>query len=200
MTEQVAALAKKLDAQRNDADAYRNAWTGDTGPVYMSKESRKNLNPALARLGVNYPRMYVQALADRITIEGFRRRGTSGLDDGLWQLWRAANMRAGSEITHVDYLTYGEAYVTIWAHESDPTTPTVMHDNPRSCYVETDPATGAVTSALRVWRRGNERHALLMTPDRLTRYRAGAGPLTAPGTWTSNGEAIPNPWGSVPLV
>lgn len=199
--ETVARLAGRLDEQANAAEPYRRSFNGETGPVYMTKESRKNLDRRLAGLGVNYPRIYVQSLADRIVIEGFRRRGGHELDPAVWEQYRAAGLRAGSEITHIDYLTYGEAYVTVWGALDDPNRPTVSYDNPRTAIVETDPASGLVTRALRVWRHGDERYAVLLEPDTIRRFKGkAAAPTTAPATWVADGDPIENQWGEVPTV
>lgn len=199
-TETIAEMATKLDEQKQRAEPYRMAVTNGMGPVYMSKESRKHVDQKLTRLGVNYPRLYVKALADRLNIAAFRKQGSTELDADLWARFVAAGLRAGSEITHSDYLTYGESYVTLWAVAGAPDTPTVMYDNPLTAYVETDPATGAVTRALRRWQARGKHYAALLEPGGISRYEGREqAPVTAPATWNLV-EEIPNPWDEVPLV
>src|SRR5699024_5386903 len=165
-TETAAEMADSLNAQAQALRAYRAAYLGETGPVYMSRESRKALNTGLASLGVNYARMYVKALADRLTLAGFRRQGSTELDEDMWAAYRAAGLKSGAEITHTDYLTYGEAYLTVWAADGAPDRPVVMYDSPLTAYVDTDAATGTATRALRVWHHNGKRRALLVEPDR----------------------------------
>src|SRR5699024_10521438 len=46
----------------------RAAWTGPRPMAYLSPKSREALGDRLGRLGVNYPRLTVESLAERMTL------------------------------------------------------------------------------------------------------------------------------------
>lgn len=199
-TTKLAAMLGTLGEQRARLDIYREAWLGDRPTAYLSAKSRDSLDKRLNRLSVNFPRLVVQTLTDRLKISGIRRG--RDIDEDIWQAWRAARLIEGSALVHVDRALYGAAYVTLWAHASQPGRAVAMLDNPRTMYAETDPATGEVRRAVRYWRAAGAAHALLIEPDRQQRYRAQNtdGPADSAGTWAAVGEPVPNPWGTVPVV
>ena len=67
-----------LETRRGRLDPYRKAWTGEAPAAYLSTESRDALDKRLTRLGVNYPRLVVSSLVDRMRVSGFRREGSQG--------------------------------------------------------------------------------------------------------------------------
>ena len=198
--ERLAESLEVLEQRRGRLDPIRKAWAGESPAAFLSAESRDALDKRLRRLGVNFPRLAVRSLVDRLTVSGFRAEDDDDADDATWRLYERAGLVAGSELVHTDRALYGAAYVMVWGHARDPRRPVVVLDNPRTAHVETDPATGEVVRAVRRWTAGGKSHALMVEPDAFRRYSAHRdAPGNAPGSWTA-GEAWPNPWGSVPVV
>lgn len=189
-----------LETRRGRLDAYRKAWTGEAPAAYLSTESRDALDKRLTRLGVNYPRLVVSSLVDRMRVSGFRRDGSQDTDAETWTLYRRAGLVSGSELVHTDRALYGCAYVTVWGHARDPRRPVAMLDNPRTLHAETDPATGEVLRAVRAWRSGGRSHAVMLTPETMTRYRAESADISPALGWEQHGPTAENPWGEVPVV
>lgn len=187
----------QIETRRGRLDPYRKAWTGEAPAAYLSTKSRDALDSRLTRLGVNFPRLVVSSLVDRMRVAGMRRFGQTEADNDTWQLWQRAGLVAGSELVHTDRALYGCAYVTVWGHARDPRRPVAMLDSPRSAWAEVDPATGEVSRAVRRWTSGGRAHAIYLTPDKVTRWQA-----TSPEglAWERTGEAAENPWGEVPMV
>lgn len=198
--EALHAALTNLETRRGALDVFRKAWAGESPTAYLSPASRDALDKRLTRLAVNYPRLVVSSLVDRMRVSGFRREGSQEIDAETWRLYRRAGLVAGSELVHTDRALYGCAYVTIWGHRADPRRAVAMLDNPRTLYAETDPATGEVLRAVRAWRSGGSSYAVMITPDKMTRYRAMSPDLSAALGWEPDGEAVGNPWGEVPVV
>lgn len=199
-TETAKFLADKIVTSSTAAQQYKQSWEGTASGTRFSKRARESLGNRLSTLSVNYPRLWVRALTDRLTVRGFRTRGDDGTDDTLWQLWRTAGLIAKAPLVHTDRAVYGAAYVTIWAHARDPHRPVVMLDTPTTAAADIDPATGEVLSFLRTWKPSGSREtrSLLVTPETLTIYRSQSDVATA-GSFTLVSE-IPNPYGIAPVV
>src|SRR5699024_11538296 len=76
-----------LDGRLHDL---RAAWTGTRPMAYLSPKSREALGDRLGRLGVNYPRLTVESLAERMTLSGM----SAGSSSSLWLEFVNANGRS----------------------------------------------------------------------------------------------------------
>lgn len=98
---------------------------------------------------VNWPRVVVDATADRLDVKGFRVPGEDVGDDVLWRLWQANKMDDQDQMSKLDYLIFGRTYRCIGVDENDPSTPLITVESPRQIITDRDPRTGKVRSALR---------------------------------------------------
>lgn len=165
-----AELATALD-QWGQAEArvaeLRTTWTGSRPTAYLSPKSAEALGDRLGKLGVNFPRLAVEALAERLTLSGLETREQFD----VWGEFVAANGPELAELVHVDRLLYGSAYVTVWATEDG--IPTVTGDGPATMTHGQDPATGEVLWAARRYTLTEDDHRIVLyRPDTITTYRA----------------------------
>ena len=102
---------------------------------------------------VGYPRLYVDALAERLDVQGFRLGQIEG-DYTLWDWWQVNNLDLESTLGHTDALVDGRAYITIAAPSKDsggPMDVPVIRVEPASAlYAKIDPLSRQVTEAIRV--------------------------------------------------
>ncbi|HCS2945745.1 TPA: hypothetical protein OQU49_004350, partial [Shigella flexneri] len=77
--------------------------------------------PELAKFTVivNWPRVVVDAIADRLDVKGFRLAGTDVRDGDLERLWAANGMVDLDLMARLDYLVYGRTYKCIGANPDD---------------------------------------------------------------------------------
>ena len=189
--ELVAAL-DTFAAHDGRLQSLRAAWTGSRPMAFLSPDSRKALGDRLQRLGVNYPRLAVESLAERMTLAGLDVDDTS-----VWPAFVRANGPELAELVHADRLLYGSAYVTVWATEDG--IPTLTGDSPFTMTHGSDPATGETLWAARRYVVAPDDHRLtLYTPERITTYRARYSGATVYGyAFHSSTE---NVLGEVPVV
>lgn len=198
--EQIKKLHEKIDEARPklaDLDKY---WSGDQPAAFMSKKSREALGNQLQKMAVNFPRLAVTSLAERLELTGFRLDGAENVDAALWALWRRNRMRDASAQAHLDALVYGRSFVLVWADSAG--RPTVTVESPQQVAALHDPVTRRVTVALKRWTdEEGAAHAVLYGPEKIQRLSAGK--ITAgvfpPDGWTVT-ETIDNPLGVVPVV
>ena len=68
---------------------------------------------------INWCRTTVDALAERLDIEGFRS-GDRELDQQLWDWWKFNNMRARADQGHIESFAQGSAFVVVGKHPTKP--------------------------------------------------------------------------------
>jgi len=103
---------------------------------------------------VGYPRLYVDSLAERQEIEGFRLGGSTDADMELWDWWQANNLDIEATLGHSEALIYGRAYITVAAPNEDDvrvdqSVPIIRVEPPTALHAVIDPRTREVTKAIR---------------------------------------------------
>lgn len=146
---------------------------GITVPVQMQS--------LLAHVG--YPRLYVDSIAERQAVEGFRLGDSDEADQELWGWWQANNLDIEAPLGYTDAYVHGKSYITISQPDPkidigwDPTVPIIRVEPPTRMYAEIDPRIGKVAKAIRVAynSEGNEIQAatLYTMNDTFGWYRSG---------------------------
>lgn len=119
---------------------------GVTVPVQMQS--------LLAHVG--YPRLYVDSVAERQAVEGFRLGDADEADEELWNWWQANNLDIEAPLGYTDAYVHGRSYITISMPNPqldlgwDPATPIIKVEPPTRMYAEIDPRIGKVSKAIRV--------------------------------------------------
>jgi hypothetical protein len=107
---------------------------------------------------VGYPRLYVDSISERLSLEGFRLGNADAADDELWDWWQANDLDVLAPLGFSESLVHGRSYITIAAPDQDnskfvaPNVPIIHAESPTSLYASIDPRTRQVTQAIRgVW-------------------------------------------------
>lgn len=206
------AEQEQLDIPIDEAiEAFEGAQGdfGESGAYYNADERDLAVGlatpPALRDLQalVGLPRIYVNSIAERLIIEGFRVGDESETDEDLWGWFKANGLDNQSMVAIIDALVYGRAYITISAPgEADkenpmliPDIPIIKVESPMALYAEKDPRTGNVLWAVRVVKNedGDVIAATQYYPDRTILYEEQEGELIET-------ETVPHGLGVVPVV
>ena len=105
---------------------------------------------------VGYPRLYVDSIAERQAVEGFRLGGADAADEELWSWWQANNLDIEATLGYTDSFVHGRSYITISQPDPqidmdwDQTVPIIRVEPPTRMYAEIDPRIGKVAKAIRV--------------------------------------------------
>ena len=177
----------------------REHWEGRPPTAFLSTKAREQLDDRLPRLSVNFPRLLVSSYVDRMNLSGFRLSNGDPAPKA-WDRHRRCGLQGRADLVHTDRLMYGAAYVTVWP---EATGPAVVLDSPFTMTVDSDPLTGTVHRATRTWVHKRARHALVIEPDRITRWRADGTDADAGGQWEHVTGPELSPWGAdgiVPVV
>jgi hypothetical protein len=152
---------------------------------------------------VGWPRMYLDAIEERLDIEDFRLSGKAEADEELREWWQSNDMDEESGLCHLDAMIYGRSYVTVAAPDEeagdDPKIPLIRVESPLHFYAETDPRTRRITRALRLYEKHNhpeEAWATLYLPDQTISL---VRDLNTNGQWRPDG-IVQHDLGQVPVV
>ena len=195
-------LSDKLSASEPTLSRLDAYYDGTQPAAFLSVEAREALGDKLRVLAVNFPRLAVQAVAERLQVKGFQTGGEgSDPDAELWGIWRRNRMEDAAAQAHVDALVYGRLFVIVWAGKNGQ--PLITVESPKQVAVLRDPATREVTSAMKRWVSNGKGHAVLYEAHQITRYVSQANVVegSTPGsTGWELAETIANPLGVVPVV
>ena len=112
----------------------------------------ENMRKLLAHVG--YPRLYVDSIAERQELEGFRLGGADEADDELWDWWQANDLDVWAPLGHTDALIHGRSYITVARPDPanlsvDPSVPSIRCEPPTTIYAMIDPRTRRIIQAIR---------------------------------------------------
>ena len=150
MNNTIKALSDKLDMTVPRLVQLDRYWHGEQPAAYLTPDARDALGDRLKTLSVNFPRLAVTALAERLEVTGFRTDGPDAEPDAdLWRIWRRNGMEDAAAQAHIDALAYGRSFVIVWADRTG--APVLTVESPLQVAVLRDPATRQVTAALKRW-------------------------------------------------
>jgi hypothetical protein len=98
---------------------------------------------------VNWPRVTVDAIEERLDLEGFRLATADRADDEMERIWQANDLDEEAQLAHLDALVFGRSYATVGSNEADSQTPLIAVESPLEMLCERDPRTREVTAAAR---------------------------------------------------
>lgn len=118
---------------------------------------------------INWPRLVVDALAERILLQGFRMRGSELADDRLWSWWQRNNLDEEFPLGVLEMMVQGRGFVTVGYDEDRPDTPLITMESARNMVADIDQRTRKVKAVARLYDHdvaGEARAATLYLPGR----------------------------------
>jgi hypothetical protein len=130
-----------------------NYYEGQQPLSYMHPELLATMDDRVRQLVINWPRQVVDALEERIDLDGFRLGGQSAIDEDLDHIWQYNDLNAGYQQAHVTSMVGKRAYVIVGANPNpaDADFPIITVESPLEVHAELDPATRRVVAARKAW-------------------------------------------------
>lgn len=150
-TDWLARLIKQHDAELRDLQELDHYYEGTQPLSYLDPELLRELDSRIRQVVINWPRLVVDALEERLDVEGFRESGTAEASEDLWDIWQANDLDEESQLAHVDALVMRRSYVIVGANGDDPAHPLITTESPLQVYAERDPRTRSVVAACKRW-------------------------------------------------
>jgi len=179
--EWVDYLSRRHDAERPELEMLDRYYEGTQPLTYMHPEILREVADRIRPVVIAWPQLVVDAVEERLDVEGFRLPDEDSADLDLWRVWQANDLDETSQLGHIDALVMRRSYVCVGSNERDADTPLVTVESPLEVYADIDPRTRRVRAALRRVAeedsvvRISERYATLYLPDRTIWYRWGGG-------------------------
>lgn len=116
---------------------------------------------------VNWPRLVVSAIEERLDIEGIRIGDDPDPDEEMWSWWLHNDLAEQSTLLHTEAFVTGRAFITVGFDEDTPEIPRICAESARTMSADVDPRTGAVRAAARFY---SPDHEFGGQPSRATLY------------------------------
>ncbi|MFK4277960.1 phage portal protein [Enterococcus casseliflavus] len=156
------------DKVKGDLETLNSYYEGTQSLSYMAPELQNELEDSVRQVVINWPRLVVDAIEERLDVEGFRMPGQAEADAELWRIWQANDLDEQSQMGHLDALLMKRAYVVVGTNDADDKTPLVTVESALDMYAEHDPRTRRVAAAVKRWEEdgdsGKIQHATLYLP------------------------------------
>lgn len=210
----IARLYKALQARRAEVDFYDAYYRGDHPLPWLVPQARDEFRRILKMTRSNYMGLVVDAMVERISVEGFRvDPNEEAADADTWRIWQANNLDSDSDQGFLEAGIGGRSYMQVAPNPKDSQSPHVWVEHASQSIVEYEPGTNRRirAAALKVWDDDwtGEIHATLQLPGWIFKHRARkpAGGSTSMPTWFErevrgeqpNGQRR-NPLGVVSMV
>lgn len=145
-------LLEAFESSQTDYADNTAYYESERRPNAIGLATPPEMRDLLAQVG--YPRLYVNALSERLDLEGFRFAGKEEADEELWSWWQTNDLDVESVLGHTEAFVHGRAYITVSAPDEndpgvDPSIPIIRVESPLSLYAEIDKRTRKVKRAIR---------------------------------------------------
>ncbi|WP_326565087.1 phage portal protein [Amycolatopsis rhabdoformis] len=164
-------LSVRHDAEIPVLEDLNRYYEGTQPLSYMHPEIFAEVGDRIKPVIIAWPQLVVDAIEERLDVEGFRQPDEDGDDTDLWRVWQANDMDEQSQLAHVDSLVMRRSYVSVGTNEEDRDTPLLAAESPLEMYAYIDPRTRKILAALRrvvvddSFARETERSATLYLPN-----------------------------------
>ncbi|MET0448284.1 MAG: phage portal protein, partial [Aeromicrobium sp.] len=179
---QLNQLQLRHDAELAELRELNDEYELQARQLYMHPEIQREIGDRLKQVVIAWPMLVVDALDERLDVEGFRLPDSDAGDEDLWRVWQENDCDEGSQLGHIDALVMKRSYIAVGSNEDDEATPLVTFESPLELFADIDPRNRSVRSALRRWSqydnslaRTSERYATLYLPNRTVYYGASSG-------------------------
>jgi hypothetical protein len=199
--EMVKVLEQELASRQVLLQRLQDYHDGKHRLAFTSQKFRDAFGGMFASFADNWCQLVVDAVEERLNVEGFRFGADPKSDKDAWTIWQANCLDAESQLAHSEALIKGDAYAIVWG--DDEGNPKVSIESPRDVVVAYAPGNRKKrVAALKRWRDDEGFHATLFTPDFVYKFHKVD---SANGEWLPRMQSdevwpLPNPLGVVPVV
>ena len=214
----VASLEKDLDSRQTEYRLYDDYYAGRQ-PLLLASDKWRGIFGRLFRgFSDNFLALVVDAVEERLTVQGFRLGKDPEADPDAWRIWQTNQLDAWSQVAHTEALVKGCSYIGVSPFRSEwpaDDVPLITVEDCCEVIVRTSMAMrGKRLSALKKWKDDDGRWmATLYLPTEVVKFQQSRrlqyanqyGRSYIEGGWEPRetvGESWPlvNPLNVVPLI
>lgn len=208
----LSKLEKQLNADQRNLQVYSDYYEGKHPLAFATPKFRDAFGLNFREFADNWCDLVVDAVEERLNVEGFRLGTATEGDKNAWRIWQANQLDADSQILHTEALIHGRCFALVW-DGVDAKTPSITIEHP--CEMTLATAGGNRRLRLAAFKRWLDDSGYifgtLYLPDGIYKFRskgkARSNKISAtnPTNWMPRELAdeawpLPNPLGVVPVV
>lgn len=173
----VKRLYVELMSRKALIDAHDRYYRGDHPLPWLAPQAQDEFRRILKMTRSNYMGLVIDAVTERLQVEGFRLGpDEEAADVETWRIYQANNLDSDTDQVWLEALIAGQSYMLVEPNDQDPATPRIYVEHPTQAIVEHVPGTGRRERAagLKVWddEWTGEMFATLYLPGNVFKYRA----------------------------
>lgn len=200
----LAQLEKRLLARQPEIIKADNYYEGNHELKFVSDKYREAFAKMLRDLSDNWMALVVDAVEERLHVEGFRVGDGIETDKDAWQIWQRNHLDADSELLHQKTLTTGVGYAMVW-YGTDGLAEITVEDPAEVFVAYQGGSRRNRQAAVKIWcdEWSSTRFANVYLPDGIWKFEAAANDLIdRAAQWKPRrgDERVENPLGIVPIV
>ena len=171
-SELIKKLGDRLELLRPNYDLLDSYLEGrQRGALgLVAPEVRESVGNRINPVIINYPRLVLNAIEERLDVTGFRLANDEEADGDLWNIWQSNGMDLQAQQAHVEALLYGRCPVTVWADGVG--VPRITVESARQVFVSYAPGTKKATAAIKLWAEDGYGRAILFLPDAIRTFKS----------------------------
>lgn len=193
----IGELEVKLTKQSADIAKYRDYYDGKHKLSFATSKYREEFDQMLREVCDNWCPIVVDAVSERMHVEGFRFSKDGKADSEAWDIWQECFLDSDSELLHTETLVAGLGFVMVWGQDTGTgAEPVITVEDPTQVYVSLYPGSRRHRQyALKKWSDDwtSDEYLNLYTADNVFKFRRKGGKL-------EELETITNPLGVVNVV
>ena len=204
---QILSFLTYVMEQRRPTNYRMDAYYDNRQPLaYLSDEVKASIQGRLLPLNISWGSLCLDSISERLDVSGFKTPDGKP-DESLWTMWQDNDLDEANQLVINDSLIYGRGYALCW-DETGSGTPLITVESPLECITWNYPGTRRVQWGLKRWFGDIDRigRCTLFTETKVHRFRT-EGTISDPsflesfaGQWVPDGDPLPNPLKTVPLV
>jgi Phage portal protein, SPP1 Gp6-like len=161
-------LLKQLEVELGDRQVtlsrLQDYHDGKHRLAFTSEKFRQSFGGMFSAFADNWCQLVVDAVEERLNVEGFRHGDDPNADRDAWAIWQRNNLDADSQLAHSEALIKGDSYAMVWA--DDEGQPKVSIESPRDVIVRYEPGNRKERiAALKRWKDDDGYRAVLFTKN-----------------------------------
>jgi hypothetical protein len=169
-------------------DAY---YRGTQSLMFATSKFRESFAGMFTNFADNWCKLVVDAVGERLKVEGFRFPNDNAGEKKAWNIWQANFLDSDSQLGHTEALINGMAYALVWPTD-DPKMPKITVEDPQQMIVAHEPGeTRQRQAALKVWLDDNGLMlATLYLPDAIWKFQTRSVFQSGNAWWGTQDPAI----------
>lgn len=208
----VYRLHTRLIEQAKSFAVFDDYYCGNHPLPWLAEQAQDDFRRILKMTRSNYMGLVVDAMVERMTVEGFRVAGEVDADADMWRIWQANRLDGYFDQALLESAIGGQSFMLVAPNAADVKTPHVWVEHPTQAIVAYEPGTNRRVRAagLKLWRDDwtGRLCATLYLPESIHKFESEGTSSTAVASdkirWRPRvviGEEWPagNPLGVVPL-